>query len=294
MSRFNKGWVAIDRRIFLADKQANDFFGDMPLAVVWILLISWANVRDGKARPGKDQRVVPRGSLITSQGEIGDQLGITRQTVRRCLAYLTETQRINLVSNRAGLFITVLNYEKYQNPDPVDNQASNPQATNEQPTSNQRATHEQPPIEQSNNRTREQRNKVAAGVRPPTAPGMETKSGPTWSAYRSAYVMLHGAEPLPNKTALSMCCRLVDLVGRDDAPEVAEWFVSRERESWIYKSRHPLGQLVKNWQKYHTDWKTQTKVTETKAKSVERDDSNQDAIDRYLARKHAPQPITGA
>ena len=114
MSRFDGGWYKIDRKMFRPIKQENDFYGDCVLQMLWIILIGWSNVRDSKTRTGRDRRIVKRGQVVTSQKDLAKYLGVTRQAVRTRLDYLVETDRILVDSDSIGTFITILNYEKYQ------------------------------------------------------------------------------------------------------------------------------------------------------------------------------------
>ncbi len=167
MSRFAKGWVSINRKILWPLKQENEFYGDGNLAAIWILLIAWANVRDGKTKTGKDGIIVKRGQLITSQSELAQQIGVSRQVVRRCLSYLEKTGKINQQTNRNGTIITVCKYGKYQSAENIQTNDT----TNYEPITNQLRTNYEPPIEQGNNETRKQGNKeedVAASA--PTPP----------------------------------------------------------------------------------------------------------------------------
>ncbi len=159
--------------------------------------------------------------------------------------------------------------------------------------------------------TRETSNKVTRGIftgehsGPPDAPPPKAsrltpseakaerkvaKSTPTLEAYTMAMFALHRFEPVANATLRSLACKLVDLLGADDAPAVAEYYVLNDKTPWVVQNRHPFAELVKNSQKYYGNWKTGTKLSTGQARTVERDDANRDAINRALARKLGAQP----
>lgn len=132
MARNENGWFLVTRKMFLPDCQNNEFFGDPALTLIWLQLISWANFKDGKGAGGE---IVLRGQVLTSYSELGKTFGYGKQVVRRCLKYLVDNEKINTLTNTRGIVVTILNYDKYQDP---KEEANTP--TNTRPTRDQHAT----------------------------------------------------------------------------------------------------------------------------------------------------------
>ena len=95
-----------------------------------------------------------------------------------------------------------------------------------------------------------------AGARPPTKsiPDRGGKSSQAWSSYQSAYVERYGTEPVRNAKINSMLCQLVDRLGPQNAPPVAEFFVNHN--GGFYRQRmHSVELLLKDAEKLHAEWK---------------------------------------
>ncbi len=321
MARFDKGWFCVQRRLFRADKQNNEWYGRGLELGVWLNLIAWANVRDGKTRIGRHDVIVRRGEVVTSYRDLADQQGISRQNVRTALSRLSESSKINTLYNTGGLHIRICNYERYQTAEGSSNTDDNLDLTRSQPGPNLDLTSTQHHIEQSNKENKEttEQELLPADVPPAGDEGGDVlilgagakrrrrevkrgapsrsepaKSTATLEAYAAAMYAMHRFHPLHNAPLRSQACKLVDLVGVNDAPAVAEYFVLNEKEAWVVKARHPFGELVKNAQKYYGNWKTGTKVSASMAKAVERNDANRNTLERLLAKERQKTTINGA
>lgn len=84
--------------------------------------------------------------------------------------------------------------------------------------------------------------------------------GPTpgsrvWDAYSAAFKTRWGDDPPRNAEANSLCKRLVDKLGVDDAPSVAEFYVAH-RDALYVKAMHPLTLLIRDASKIRTEWAT--------------------------------------
>ena len=99
-------------------------------------MIRRANHRDGFWR-GID---ITRGQFITSQGVLGAECGVGRQTIRTILTNLKGTGEVCVVPTRCGSLITICNYETYQYPVEQANHEVIRELTSVQPASNQRPT----------------------------------------------------------------------------------------------------------------------------------------------------------
>ena len=102
-----------------------------------------------------------------------------------------------------------------------------------------------------------------------------------WDAYSSAYEIRYGTNPVRNAKANANCAQLVARLGID-APMVAAFFLTHN-DSWYVKHLHPLGFLIRDAEKLHTEWRVGSQMTGAKARSIENVANNQSAIEDYLA-----------
>ncbi len=75
-----------------------------------------ANWQDGKWWADGEMLVVKRGSFVTSARKLADQLNITRASVRRALLALERNGTITVSAAHRGTLITVVNFDKYNDP----------------------------------------------------------------------------------------------------------------------------------------------------------------------------------
>ena len=85
---------------------------------------------------------VKRGQLVTSNGSIRRDLGLSEQQVRTCLKRLISTGEITYQATNRYVIVTICNYDRYQSIESVANEQSNEQS-NTQATCEQRAINEQ-------------------------------------------------------------------------------------------------------------------------------------------------------
>lgn len=99
----------------------------------------------------------------------------------------------------------------------------------------------------------------------------------TWSVYSNSYFVRYQSEAPSNARNNSLCLQLVKLVGEQEAPYVANYYV-RHNDAFYVQAMHPLNLLVRDAQKLHTEWKTGTQMTGTKARGIERQQNNLNAF----------------
>ncbi len=116
MARFNKGWFAVSRKITNNDPQNNDFHGDFVLKGLWVTLIGWANVKDGKTKVRGKLVPVKRGEVITSYAELARAGGVGIKVARNRVSYLEKTGRLGRIKGTRGLHLRVEKYDDYQKP----------------------------------------------------------------------------------------------------------------------------------------------------------------------------------
>lgn len=130
-----QGWIKLYRK--LTDWE---WYDDTVVKAVFIDLLILANHQDNTWHG----QTVKRGSLVTSLVTIAGRNGLTIQQVRTALNKLEKTGEINKQATNKNTLIIVLNYERYQEFEDIENvdcqQASNIQATNKQQSNNNQST----------------------------------------------------------------------------------------------------------------------------------------------------------
>ena len=104
----------------------------------------------------------------------------------------------------------------------------------------------------------------------------------TWAAYRTAYRLRHGVDPVRNAKVNTNVRDLVKRLGREEAPQVAGWFLG-VNEQYAVKRMHDLGVLLAGAEAYRTQWATGRQVTTTSAQHTDQTQSNLSAADEAKA-----------
>ena len=135
----NGGWVKLYREL----KSKSIWQLSSPeQKVVLITILLLANHEENKWEWKGEQFICKPGQLITSLNslvrECGD--GISIQNVRTALDRFEKLGFLTNVSTKTGRLITVLNWEKYQGKDFVDNKGSNKEVTKSQQRPNKDLT----------------------------------------------------------------------------------------------------------------------------------------------------------
>lgn len=91
----------------------------------------------------------------------------------------------------------------------------------------------------------------------------------SWAAYSQAYRERYHVDPVRNKQANSMLCKLVEMLGEEDAPQVAAFYVGHNK-AWYVEHGHNLGSLVKDADWLRTQWVTGRTVTSGQARQADR------------------------
>lgn len=106
----------------------------------WLYLLCKARWEDGY----EDEVLIRRGQCLISRKIAGIEGRVSAQTWRTALAKFEEWGMVTRQLTRAGELITLCNFETYQSPDSLANQASNQALTRSQPGANQALTRSQP------------------------------------------------------------------------------------------------------------------------------------------------------
>lgn len=127
----NKGYI------FLHKSLLNwEWYTDLPTAHLFIHLLLKANFSQNKWKG----ITINRGQLITSLNHLYMGTGLSLQQVRTSLGKLIKSGVITKQSSSKNTLITIINYEKYQNLENINNKQKNKPKTHLQQTNNKPIT----------------------------------------------------------------------------------------------------------------------------------------------------------
>lgn len=98
----------------------------------------------------------------------------------------------------------------------------------------------------------------------------EGKSVETVNAYKAAYKAKYGCNPIINAATRKQACNLVDSVGKDAAPKLAQFYLTHHGQ-WYVRHMHKFGVLLSDAEKLHTEMLRGEYMTETMARKVDKD-----------------------
>lgn len=125
----SKGFISLYRSIL-----DWEWYGDVNTARLFIHLLLTVNWEDKRFRG----REVRRGQRVCSRGTLAKETALSIQSVRTAINRLKSTGELTDEKIPGGRIITVVKYEKYQQP--------TGEPTSDQPASNQRPTSDQPQL----------------------------------------------------------------------------------------------------------------------------------------------------
>lgn len=114
-------------------------------------------------------------------------------------------------------------------------------------------------------------NPLSAAAEKPAAsdPG---KTVETWNAYSRAYQERYGVEPLRNAKVNGQLGKLVDQVGAEEAPKLAEFYLTHNGGLYV-SSGHCVDLLLRDCSKFRTEMITGRKITRLEARNAEHGDA---------------------
>ena len=106
----------------------------------------------------------------------------------------------------------------------------------------------------------------------------------TWTAYSTAYKNRYSVEPLRNAQVNGIISKFVKLVGADDAPHIARFFINISNQFYVQKL-HDVKLLLSDAQAIRTQWLTKRTVSATQARQADTVQAAQSSVDGVLARR---------
>lgn len=101
-----------------------------------------------------------------------------------------------------------------------------------------------------------------------TEPKAEAPTTPVWNAYAAAYERVHGDAPVRNQQVNGQLMQLIRHLGAEEAAAVAAHYLTN-RAAFYVSARHPIGLLLRDYQKLRTDWATGQQINPTLARRDE-------------------------
>jgi hypothetical protein len=111
----------------------------------------------------------------------------------------------------------------------------------------------------------------------------------TWQSYASSYFKRYGTEPVRNAKVNTLVKNYVQRLGFDESPYVAGFYVQSNNSYYVSRG-HVFDSLLADCEKLRTEWATNTSMTSTRAKQIDKHDANRSAVDeamRILEAKNA-------
>ena len=188
----------------------------------------------------------------------------SKPQLTKSLRRLREGNAIATSKATRGIYITILNYDYYQDP-------ANYESNTEETTKVSRRKREGRTI---NKNVKEVKNKECKEVKNKNHVKTKTSSGaeinrPTWEAYSKAYEFRYKSAPLRNHKQNSLIKQFVKRVGVEDAPHVIAFYLQHKMRLYI-ASGHALDLAVRDAEKIYTEWRNGRQVTETSARQQDR------------------------
>lgn len=112
-------------------------------------------------------------------------------------------------------------------------------------------------------------------------PATSTETGELWIAYSTAYQRRYGAVPVRNAKVNGQLAQIVKRLGKDESPAVAAWYVASQNRFYVQK-RHSVDCLLADCEGLRTEWATNTRVTETRAREADRLQTSGDMWSRLI------------
>lgn len=111
-----------------------------------------------------------------------------------------------------------------------------------------------------------------------------------WQAYAEAYRIRYKADPIRNAMVNGQLAQLVGRLGADEAPAVAEFYLTHKNRFYVEKM-HPVGLLLSDAEKLRTEWATGRQVTATQANQADKTQANFNAFAPLIAEAQAKERI---
>lgn len=108
------------------------------------------------------------------------------------------------------------------------------------------------------------------------------KTYATWRAYANAFIAKHKVAPKWNKAIGGMVAQVVARLGADDAPRVAEFYVTMNNAFYTQRM-HPVTLLLRDCESIYAQFCTGRAMTSTRARQIDRQEANRGTVDDAMS-----------
>lgn len=123
------------------------------------------------------------------------------------------------------------------------------------------------------------------GKKKPSATGndaeLQKACKQVWQQYSTAYYQRYQVEPVRNAKVNGQVKSFVKRIGYDNAPHVAAHFVSSNTAYYVSRG-HSVDCLLSDAEKLHTEWATGKSITQTRARQIDKSESNKNAVSEAI------------
>ncbi len=244
------GWVKLHRQLFESPLWLSDSFTK---GQAWVDLFGCANHKDGRFWKRGIEVQVKRGQIGWSEVTMARRWRWSRTTVRLFLKWLESAQQIRQEKTRLTSIITILNYDKYQDPIQQNGQQTVQQKNNRLYNRLYTNKNDKKNKKEKNGENKDLAAEAAAGSEPPKISELDPRRivGSDWNKYIDAFASVNAMylKFYSNKTERGAIQEVVDAKGRDRALEIIKGLYETNQETYAPKITSPselvrkLGQL---------------------------------------------------
>jgi hypothetical protein len=126
---------------------------------------------------------------------------------------------------------------------------------------------------------------IYQAVTPKKAAKSGAISAPIWKAYQEAYKARYRVEQPSNAKNYTLCKKLVESVGVEDALALASFYLT-QNDAYYTSNAHKLDILINDYVKLLTRLRTGQNLSYKKATQLEKIDQSLAASSEYLSEKH--------
>ena len=103
-----------------------------------------------------------------------------------------------------------------------------------------------------------------------------------WQAFKDAYHIRYGVEPIRNARVNGQLANMVKRLGGEHSAEVARFYLSHNNAYYV-RQKHCVDAMLKDCEGLSTELRSGNKVTNTQAQMADRTQTNMDAFGALLA-----------
>lgn len=118
---------------------------------------------------------------------------------------------------------------------------------------------------------------VSADKSAPAETELQIACRETWKSYSSAYFDRYGTEPVRNVKVNSQVKQYVQRLGFKESPQVAAYYLQSNNSYYVTRG-HLFDALLSDCEKVRTEWATNSSMTATRAKQIDKHEANRSAV----------------